>query len=190
MELQPLQQPYPPLWYPTRAVDSVRQAARQGYNCVTIGPASQIRQNADIYWETWAVHQQESERMNSHVSEPKVGVMRQVVVAETDEEALATAREAHSDWYHSITKLWHDHGDHGPDEHFDWEPSLRDGSIIFGSPERVKEQVEELMDHSGCIYVICAFAWGTLTHEQSLQSLRLFSEEVMPIFAGSSSPAV
>ena len=189
MELQPLQQPYPPLWYPTRAVDSVRQAARQGYNCVTIGPASQIRQNADIYWETWAVHQGESDRMNSHVLEPKVGVMRQVVVAETDEEALATAREAHSDWYHSITKLWHDHGDHGPDEHFDWEPSLRDGSIIFGSPERVKEQVEELMDHTGCNYVICAFAWGTLTHEQSLQSLRLFSEEVMPIFAGSSSPA-
>ena len=190
MELQPLQQPYPPLWYPTRAVDSVRQAARQGYNCVTIGPASQIRQNADIYWETWAVHQQESERMNSHVSEPKIGVMRQVVVAETDEEALATAKEAHSDWYHSITKLWHDHGDHGPDEHFDWEPSLRDGSIIFGSPEKVKEQVGELMDHSGCNYVICAFAWGTLTHEQSLQSLRLFSEEVMPIFKGPTSPAV
>ena len=104
MELQPLQQPYPPLWYPTRAVDSVRQAARQGYNCVTIGPAAQVRQSVDIYWETWTAHQQETNRLNSHVSEPKVGVMRQVVVADTDEEALAAAQEAHSDWYRSITK--------------------------------------------------------------------------------------
>ena len=85
MELEPLQQPYPPLWYPTRALDSVRQAAGQGYNCVTIGPADQVCQNVKIYWETWTAHQQETERLNAHVSEPKVGVMRQVVVADTDE---------------------------------------------------------------------------------------------------------
>ncbi len=189
MELQPLQQPYPPLWYPTRDVDSVRQAARQGYNCVTIGPAAQVRQSVDIYWETWTTHQRDEGRLNAHVSEPKVGVMRQVVVADTDDEALAVAQEAHSDWYQSITKLWHTHGDHGPDGHFAWEPSIRDGSIIFGSPERVKEQVEELMDQTGCNYLACAFAWGTLTHEQSLHSLRLFSEEIIPIFTGTPSPA-
>ena len=190
MELKPLQQPYPPLWYPTRDGDSVRQAARQGYNCVTIGPAAQVGQNVDIYWETWAAHQQETVRLNAHVLEPKVGVMRQVVVADTDEEALATAKEAHSDWYHSVTKLWHAHGDYGLDEHFDWEPSLRDGSIIFGSPKGVREQVEELIERTGCNYVICAFAWGTLTHEQSLHSLRLFAKEVMPIFKGTPHPTV
>ena len=156
---------------------------------MTIGPAAQVRQNVDIYWETWTAHQQETDRLNSHVSEPKLGVMRQVVVTETDEEALAVARKAHSDWYRSITKLWHAHGDHGPDGHFGWEPSLRDGSIIFGSPKRVKEQVEELMEHTGCNYLVCAFAWGTLTHEQSLHSLRLFSEEIMPVIAGTPSPA-
>ncbi len=32
MELNSRQQPYPPLWYPTRSVDSVKQAAQQGYN--------------------------------------------------------------------------------------------------------------------------------------------------------------
>ncbi len=189
MELKPLQQPYPPLWYPTRAEDSVRQAARQGYNCVTIGPADQVHQSVDIYWETWFAHQQETDRLNSHVSAPKVGVMRQVVVADTDEEALAGAQEAHSDWYRSITKLWHAHGDHGLDENFDWEPSLRDGSIIFGSPERVKEQVEELMEHTGCNYLVCAFAWGTLTHQQSVHSLRMFAEEIMPVIAATPSPA-
>ena len=115
--------------------------------------------------------------------------MRQVVVADTDEEALAAAQEAHSDWYRAITKLWHAHGGHGLDGHFAWEPSLRDGSIIYGSPGKVKEQVEELMEHTGCNYLVCAFAWGRLPHEQSLHSLRLFSEEIMPAITGTPNPA-
>ena len=189
MELQPFQQPYPPLWYPTRAVESVREAARQGYNCITIGPTDQVSQNADIYWETWDTHRGHDGRLNAHDSEPKFGVMRQVVVADTNEDALVLARAAHGDWYHSITKLWHTHGDHGPDNHFAWEPSIRDRSIIFGSPEGVKDQLSELMETSGCNYLACSFAWGTLTYEQSLHSLNLFAEEVMPVLVGYPSPA-
>jgi hypothetical protein len=49
----------------------------------------------------------------------------------------------------------------------------------------VHEQMAELLEVSGCNYVICAFAWGTLPHEHTLRSLRLFVEEVMPAFAGS-----
>ena len=46
----------------------------------------------------------------------------------------------------------------------------------------------ELLEVSGCNYVICAFAWGTFPHTQTLRSLRLFAEEVMPAFAGSAAP--
>ena len=85
--------------------------------------------------------------------------------------------------------LWHAQGDHGPDGHFGWEASNQDGSIIFGSPERVKEQVGKLIEETGCNYLVCAFAWGTLTYEQSLHSMRLFVEEVMPVFSGTPSLA-
>ena len=61
-------------------------------------------------------------------------------------------------------------------------------TILFGSPGRVREQMAQLLEVSGCNYVICAFAWGTLPHEQTLHSLRLFAEEVMPAFAGSAAP--
>ena len=97
-------------------------------------------------------------------------------------EALAATRAAHGDWYHSITKLWHDHDDHMPDSLFSWETSTQHETILFGSPTRVREQMAELLDVSGCNYVICAFAWGTFPHEQTLRSLRLFAEEVMPAF--------
>jgi hypothetical protein len=36
---------------------------------------------------------------------------------------------------------------------------------------------------SGYNYALGAFAWGTLSHAQTLHSLRLFAEEVMPAFS-------
>ena len=45
-----------------------------------------------------------------------------------------------------------------------------------------------LEEASGCNYMICSFAWGTFTHEQTLRSLRLFAQEVMPAFSGSAAP--
>ncbi len=184
MELRPLQQPYPPLWYPTHIPESVDYTAKHGYNFVSLGPAELARQLTDRYWQTWEVHKNDPGRLNAHVAEPKVGIVRQVFVADTNEEALTATRSAHEDWYHSILKLWHEHGDHDYDGLFSWDTSTEHETIIFGSPERVREQIERLLEVSGCNYVVCSFTWGTFTHEQVLRSLHLFSEEVMPAFSG------
>ena len=41
----------------------------------------------------------------------------------------------------------------------------------------------KLVTASGCNYVICACAWGTLSREQSMRSLRLFADKIMPAVA-------
>ncbi len=69
-------------------------------------------------------------------------------------------------------------GDHTPDGIFNWETS----TPIHGSPDKVRDQMQHLLQTSGCNYAICSFAWGTFTQEQKLHSLRLFTEEVMPAF--------
>jgi alkanesulfonate monooxygenase SsuD/methylene tetrahydromethanopterin reductase-like flavin-dependent oxidoreductase (luciferase family) len=189
MELRPLQQPYPPLWYPTHNPESVGYAARHGYHFVGLGPAALVRQHVDAYWQTWEAHRHDPGRLNAQVATPRVGILRQVYVADTDEEALTAARAAHGDWYRSITKLWHDHNDHSVDGLFAWETSTQYETILFGSPARVREQMARLLEVSGCNYVICAFAWGTLPHEQALRSLRLFAQEVMPAYAAATSRA-
>jgi alkanesulfonate monooxygenase SsuD/methylene tetrahydromethanopterin reductase-like flavin-dependent oxidoreductase (luciferase family) len=156
---------------------------------VGIGPAAQVRQLVDTYWQTWQAHRHEPDRLNGHVAAPKVGVMRQVCVADTDTEALAATRAAHENWYRSITKLWHDHDDRSVDGFFAWETAIQHETVIFGSPARVREQMARLLEEvSGCNYVLCSFAWGTFPHEQTLRSLRLFAEEVMPAFSGSAAP--
>ena len=90
---------------------------------------------------------------------PRSRILRQVVVADTDEEALETTRAANEDWYHSITKLWHDRDGHSVDGLFAWETATRHETITFGSPARVREQIDRLAKASGCNYVICALAW-------------------------------
>jgi hypothetical protein len=50
--------------------------------------------------------------------------------------------------------------------------------------------VSRLVEASGCNYVICAFAWGTLPQQQALRSLRLFAQEVMPAFRDGTVSAV
>jgi alkanesulfonate monooxygenase SsuD/methylene tetrahydromethanopterin reductase-like flavin-dependent oxidoreductase (luciferase family) len=188
MELRPLQQPYPPLWYPTHNPESIQYAARHGYNFVGLGPAAAVREHVDLYWQTWEAHRHDPGRLSGHVAAPKVGILRQVVVAETDDEALEATRAAHRDWYRSIMKLWHDHDDHSVDGLFGWDTATQHETILFGSPSRVREQLAHLVETSGCNYVVCSLAWGTLPQEQRLRSLRLFIEDVMPAFSGGASP--
>ena len=142
-----------------------------------------MRGHIDLYWQTWESHRGDSRRLNAHVAAPKVGILRQVVVADTDDEALAATRAAHHDWYRSITKLWHDHNDHSIDGLFDWDMATQHETILFGSPFRVREQMARLIETSGCNYVVCSFSWGTMPHEQMLHSVRLFSQQVMPAFS-------
>jgi alkanesulfonate monooxygenase SsuD/methylene tetrahydromethanopterin reductase-like flavin-dependent oxidoreductase (luciferase family) len=184
IELHPLQQPYPPLWYPTHTPTSVEFAGRNGFNFVGLGPAASVREHTDAYWQAWNAHRHEPGRLNGHVTAPKVGILRLVVVADTDDEALAAARAAHAAWFRSITQLWHEHGDHSVDGLFEWEAAIEHKTILFGSPAHVREEMLRLVAASGCNYVICSFARGTLSREQSLRSLRMFADEVMPTFSG------
>jgi hypothetical protein len=46
-----------------------------------------------------------------------------------------------------------------------WETAIQHKSIIFGSPDRVRGEMQRVATESGCNYVICSFAWGTLSRE-------------------------
>jgi alkanesulfonate monooxygenase SsuD/methylene tetrahydromethanopterin reductase-like flavin-dependent oxidoreductase (luciferase family) len=185
MELQPLQRPYPPLWYPTTSEEGLRYAGRHGMNVVLAGRADGIRAQAEIYREAWQAHRDEPDRLNGHVAEPKIGANYKLYVAETDEEALAVARPAQRQHHHSLVKLWHDFGAEPIGRGFtdDLDLMIRRRTALIGSPARVREEVAEFFETSGCNYLVCHVHFGGMTHEQALRSLRLFAEEVMPAFA-------
>ena len=51
-----------------------------------------------------------------------------------------------------------------------------DASSIAGTPETVRAKIEEQLDQSGANYFVARFAYGELTHEESVRSLELFRD--------------
>jgi alkanesulfonate monooxygenase SsuD/methylene tetrahydromethanopterin reductase-like flavin-dependent oxidoreductase (luciferase family) len=62
----------------------------------------------------------------------------------------------------------------------DMERSIDEGSFICGSPETVVEQIRKIADQAGADTFLGEFTFGELTQTQALNSLRLFSDHVMP----------
>lgn len=183
MELRPLQQPYPPLWYGASTQDAALWSARRGLNIVGGGPNTVLREVAQVYQETWEQHRGSADRLNPHVTEPKVGALRHVFVADTDAEAENVAREAYRYWYKSLVKLWKDFRAVPIAFTDDLDVARKRDVALVGSPDTVGEQVQKFAETSGCNYLVGSFVFGSLTHEQALHSLDLFATKVMPAFS-------
>ena len=64
----------------------------------------------------------------------------------------------------------------------DFEARLQEGLHVVGSPDTVRKRVQEHVHLTGSNYFVGSFFFGTLTLEQTLRSMRLFAQEVMPAF--------
>jgi alkanesulfonate monooxygenase SsuD/methylene tetrahydromethanopterin reductase-like flavin-dependent oxidoreductase (luciferase family) len=181
--LEPFQRPYPPLWYPTDNTDSITWLAEQGLNTVThYPPLATMRQLFDLYKQVWRDHHTSPKRLNAHVADPKYGIVRHVYVAETDTQALHEARAAFADFIYNFNYLRVVNGDTSGRAAYlaDFEARLAEGLHIVGAPETVNRQVQEHIRITGANYFVGSFFFGSLTGEQTMRSLRLFAEEVMP----------
>lgn len=172
IEMKPLQQPHPPLWYATSRLESAQWAAENRRNLAFLAPAGRARALTDRYRETWT---------SAYGAEPmpKLGLARHVYVARTDEEAQARAAFGFKGWYEKFAYLWEKHDarmvkDDGA--------GRRDAMTIAGTPDRVADMIAAQMEESGCNYFIARFAYGELSHEESVASLDLFADKVMPQF--------
>lgn len=55
-------------------------------------------------------------------------------------------------------------------------------TLMLGTPASVRERIEQEIEQTGANYYVPRFAYGNLTHEESVRSLELFTHEVMPHF--------
>ena len=54
---------------------------------------------------------------------------------------------------------------------------------LGGTPATAKAEIERQIEVSGANYLLCRFAFGGLSYEETMGSLDLFVREVMPAFA-------
>jgi alkanesulfonate monooxygenase SsuD/methylene tetrahydromethanopterin reductase-like flavin-dependent oxidoreductase (luciferase family) len=181
--MRPLQQPYPPLWYASGNINTVPWMAQQGLNTAHgLEPAATARPHFDLYKQIWQEHRSHPGRLNHHVKSPKLGLIRHVCVAPTDGQAVKECQAAFNAWFYNINFLWAQAGSNRLDFISNFDKLLDTGVLIAGSPQTVREQVRRQVEESGINYLCCIFAFGNLSHEQVMASMRLFVEEIMPTF--------
>jgi alkanesulfonate monooxygenase SsuD/methylene tetrahydromethanopterin reductase-like flavin-dependent oxidoreductase (luciferase family) len=175
IELKPLQQPHPPMWYATNAAESAARAARKNMNVVNLLGAQEARAIVSAYKDAW-----NSAYAGKNMKMPKTGIARNLYVGETDRQAEERGRFGSKGFYESLVYLWRKYNVTA----MSLEEVLRaaEATLIAGTPATVREKIEEQLEQSDANYFVARFAYGNLTHEECVRSLELFTSEVMPHF--------
>jgi alkanesulfonate monooxygenase SsuD/methylene tetrahydromethanopterin reductase-like flavin-dependent oxidoreductase (luciferase family) len=175
------QQPHPPFWYGIRGGEHGSAVpAQRGMNGVTLGSTERVAQTVARFRAAWETHAEERKRYPAPVAEPLVGVMRALYVGASDAEAEAAARPAYHCWADSLSWLWRMKGGKSPlPIPLDYDEARKVGTLVVGSPERVRRELTEQSRLIGQNYLVLQLAFGSLTHAEEMNSLHLFCTEVM-----------
>ena len=173
MELQPLQKPYPPMWYGVHSVEAAERAAKQRLNMISLDSAKDTFSYNDKYRQVWKT-------LYGDEPTPKLGVSRFIVMAENDQEALTIARRAYPVWHNHFYFLFYLLG--GTPAHprpVEFDKMMALGQAVAGSPDKVRAFLQAQLDESAANYLVGQFAFGDLSLEESLRTVELFKNEVM-----------
>lgn len=169
---KPLQQPHPPLFQPFASSErSIRWCAEEGVTAVLppLHPESE-RRLVELYAE-----------VSGRPAGEGVGVLRDVVVADTDEEAMALWADSGlfcgSTWF---APFGFSKGLADPDTGEDLDDLFAHGLALVGSPDTVTRQLAALRQR---LPVAWLFAWtynGLVPHPALMRSIERFWTEVLP----------
>ena len=183
--VRPLQEPYPPLWYPTISPGSVPWLAKEGFHTVYgfgfLSPTVEdtAAQKA-VFDAAQAEHRGRPGRLNGHVEHPRFGLMRQIHLADTDERALAEGREAFAAFYRSFDHLWAKHNNQRFPRTPDFDGYVDKGLVLCGGPDTVRRRLVDMVEATGADYFAGAFVFGDMPMDRARRSLALFDAEVRP----------
>lgn len=174
LELEPLQKPHPPMWYGVHSIAAADRAARQKLNMVSLDSAKDTRSYNDRYRQVWR-------ELHGEQPLPKLGLSRFIVIAENRAEALRAARRAYPIWHRHFYYLYSIRG--GQPAHprpAEFDRMMEIGQAIAGDPESVTNFLRAQVDEAAANYLVGQFAFGDLSLEESLCSVQLFRQYVMP----------
>jgi alkanesulfonate monooxygenase SsuD/methylene tetrahydromethanopterin reductase-like flavin-dependent oxidoreductase (luciferase family) len=184
MELRPLQDPHPPIWYPSSNPEVAPIIGEAGYNFVTLGAMEPAKNAIAAFKEGYAKRNGPSGPVLDFPGGAAIGISRHVVVGETMEDAMRIARPAYSRWHQSLVKLWVDNKVEGPafarGTVADVQTARDAGTDIVGDPAYIIAEIERQIEELGVNYMICQFYFGDMAHEDAMRSVELFRTEVMP----------
>ena len=176
IEIAPLQQPHPRLWYGPSGPDGAAYAAGKAINVATNAPLAQVLPIFARYRAEWAA------LGRSPADLPLLGINRHCVIADTDAEAQAIAERAYALWHASFYHLWKLRQSRPNNAAYPetFAKLQAAGFGIAGSPAMVRDFYLREIRGAGANYAMGRFAFGDLTLAESQRSVALFKAHVMP----------
>ena len=116
-------------------------------------------------------------------------MLRHIVVADTDDEAVRIAKPALEHHAASLNLLRKRHGSTGFTNRLnvhrglDFESWQEMQMVIAGSPETVRAEIERQAGMLGINDLVAYLFFGTMTLADAMRSQQLFAAEVMPRLA-------
>ena len=177
---KPLQKPHPPIFQPfASSENTIRWCAREEVTAIL--PAMRVSLQNQLY----DVYQEESEASGRNLARGAgLGVLRDVIICDTDEEAVRWWRHGAAfcgaAWFapFHFGDVLREPGGAQPTP----EQMLTDGSLLVGSVETVTRQLERLVSQTPVEWI---FAWiynGLVPHGVNMKSIELFKTKVLPRF--------
>lgn len=180
----PTQKPHPPIWVVAQSPYAIEATVRRGFNVLTGGygmPVEMLGEFGNIMKK--AIDQVQPK------TKPCIGVQRAVYVTKNEADAREAAEQAR--WNMRVTLSLRN----GYEQVVNGaavpvpvpnEPSideLLERHLVIGTPETVIRQIKRIQELVGITHFNCAFWIGDLSQQRVLNSMELFSKEVMPAFA-------
>ena len=154
----PVQQPMP-LWYATMTLERARWCARLGMPMLALVPSRRVRPLTDAYRAEWSALGRSAEDV------PALGISRQIVIADTNAEAMSIANRAFLPFRDSISHLWHKFGVPMPPvlAADTYEGIAATGHCYAGDPAGARAWVAEHAETAGVNYMSLEFCFGDMT---------------------------
>lgn len=175
MQMHPYQKPYPPLWYGVHSLESTERAAHGGFNMISADSNDDTRAYHDLYHKLWR-------RERGAAALPHLGLMRFVVVADSDARAMTIAERAYQSWhasFHWMSRL-HNQVPRLGERARDYRTAIEQGKAIAGSPKTVADYLSDQLAFTRANYFVGQFVFGDMTLDETLASVELFRDRVAP----------
>jgi alkanesulfonate monooxygenase SsuD/methylene tetrahydromethanopterin reductase-like flavin-dependent oxidoreductase (luciferase family) len=195
---RPIQQPHPPVHIPGGgSVETYDFCIDNTYSYSYLSFSGYIRAKALMqgYWDRVA------ERNAPDASPYRAGFAQTICVADTDEEAERLYSEHVSYFYNRCLHVYPGFADapgyrtiktiqtgalsqyappRGGYAQLTWKDLIEGGHVIAGSPETVRQRMEDLIKGLNVGNIFCLMHVGNMPADKCMYSTRLFAEKVMP----------